>query len=130
LGFDLYEGSEVGFNKTTIEPGDGKTFPKKGDVCHLHYVGTLADGTKFDSSLDRKKPLTFLVGIGSVIKGWDEGVLQMSVGEKARLVCPPNYAYGSESPSKLIPPNSTLYFEVTLLKIGGDPPADESCNIL
>jgi len=124
-GYDL---RSPRFVKTTVKAGNSDQ-PKKGDTVHVHYVGTLANGDKFDSSRDRGKCFTFVVGIGSVIKGWDEGLLQMTVGEKANLVCPPDYAYGADSPSPKIPANSTLYFEVELLQIGGSPPAEDSCSL-
>lgn len=81
----------------------------------VHYVGTLLNGTKFDSSRDRGKPFVFRLGVQEVIRGWDEGVAQMSVGETAKLICPPEYAYGKQAVGNLIPANSTLHFEVELL---------------
>lgn len=95
-----------------LKQGDGKTFPKTGQKVSVHYTGTLLDGKKFDSSYDRKKPFEFTIGIGQVIKGWDQGVAGMSVGEKAILTCPPDYAYGKQAVGNLIPANSTLKFEV------------------
>ncbi|EJT47298.1 macrolide-binding protein FKBP12 [Trichosporon asahii var. asahii CBS 2479] len=100
-----------------IKPGDGKTFPKKGDKVTIHYVGTLTDGSKFDSSRDRGSPFQCTIGVGQVIKGWDEGVPQLSLGEKAVLTATPDYAYGARGFPPVIPPNSTLKFEVELLKI-------------
>lgn len=95
-----------------LKQGDGKTFPKTGQKVSVHYTGTLLDGKKFDSSHDRKKPFEFTIGVGQVIKGWDQGVAGMSVGEKAILTCPPDYAYGKQAVGNLIPANSTLKFEV------------------
>ena len=83
----------------------------------MHYVGTLTNGDKFDSSRDRKDPFRTKIGVGQVIKGWDEGVPQLSLGEKANLTCTPDYAYGAKGYPPVIPPNSTLIFEVELLKI-------------
>ncbi|KAK0472713.1 hypothetical protein IW261DRAFT_1506521 [Armillaria novae-zelandiae] len=101
----------------TLIPGDGRSFPQKGDRVTMHYVGTLNDGSKFDSSRDRGHPFVTEIGIGKVIKGWDEAVPQLSLGQKARLVASADYAYGSRGFPPVIPPNSTLTFEVELLKI-------------
>jgi len=107
----------MGVNVQVITPGDERNFPKKGDVVTIHYVGTLTDGTKFDSSRDRGEPFVTQIGIGKVIKGWDEGVPQLSVGSKAVLTATPDFAYGARGFPPIIPPNSTLKFEVELLKI-------------
>lgn len=96
----------------TLKPGDGVNFPKKGDKVEVHYVGTFPDGRQFDSSRDRKQTFKFNIGQGQVIRGWDEGVAQLSVGQKAILICPPEFAYGAGGAGKVIPPNSTLHFEV------------------
>uniref|UniRef100_A0AAZ1XQE5 peptidylprolyl isomerase n=1 Tax=Oreochromis aureus TaxID=47969 RepID=A0AAZ1XQE5_OREAU len=94
----------------------GKTFPQKGSMVSVHYVGTLTNGKKFDSSRDRGSPFQFKLGAGEVIRGWDEGVAQMSLGQVAKLTCSPDYAYGSRGYPPIIPANSTLIFEVELLK--------------
>eukprot|EP00188_Purpureofilum_apyrenoidigerum_P003388 Plantae.Rhodophyta-Purpureofilum_apyrenoidigerum.ctg35153.p1 GENE.Plantae.Rhodophyta-Purpureofilum_apyrenoidigerum.ctg35153~~Plantae.Rhodophyta-Purpureofilum_apyrenoidigerum.ctg35153.p1 ORF type:complete len:150 (+),score=25.22 Plantae.Rhodophyta-Purpureofilum_apyrenoidigerum.ctg35153:38-451(+) len=107
----------MGVDKQTISPGDGKTYPKVGQRVSVHYTGTLQDGSKFDSSVDRGQKFEFVIGVGQVIKGWDEGVMQMSVGEKAKLVCSPDYAYGPRGFPPVIPPNSTLNFEVELFNV-------------
>ena len=99
-----------------LEEGDGATFPAAGDLLTLHYVGSLEDSTVFDSSRKRGKPFTFKIGTGAVIKGWDLGVMRMSLGEKATLLIGPEYAYGSAGAGP-IPPNATLKFEVELLQI-------------
>ena len=99
-----------------IQTGEGRE-TKKGDTLSVHYTGTLTDGTKFDSSLDRGAPFEFTLGAGNVIKGWDEGLLEMRVGEKRKLIIPSHLAYGNQSPSPKIPANSTLIFEVELLEI-------------
>jgi len=84
----------------------------------MHYVGTLqADGSKFDSSRDRGSPFVTKIGVGQVIKGWDEGVPQLSLGETAKLVITADYGYGARGYPPVIPGNSTLIFEVELLKI-------------
>lgn len=90
---------------------------KSGDTISVHYTGTLLDGVKFDSSLDRGQSFEFKLGGGQVIKGWDEGLVGMKVGGKRRLTIPPRLAYGNNSPSPKIPANSTLVFEVELLGI-------------
>ncbi|XP_030764026.1 12 kDa FK506-binding protein [Sitophilus oryzae] len=107
----------MGVEVQSINPGDGSTFPKTGQTVIVHYTGTLQNGTKFDSSRDRGTPFKFHIGKGEVIKGWDEGVAQMSVGQRAKLVCSPDYAYGSRGHPGIIPPNSTLIFDVELLEI-------------
>jgi FKBP-type peptidyl-prolyl cis-trans isomerase len=92
--------------------GDGVTAGKKVTV---HYTGWLTNGTKFDSSLDRGRPFDFNLGIGQVIKGWDEGVQGMKVGEKRKLMIPSALGYGARGAGGAIPPNADLVFEVTLL---------------
>lgn len=90
--------------------------PKEGQVCRVHYHGTLLDGSVFDSSVERGQPFEFKIGIGQVIKGWDEGVISMKTGGKRKLIIPANLAYGSRSAGK-IPANSTLIFEVELIEV-------------
>ncbi|KAI8981782.1 FK506-binding protein 1 [Mycotypha africana] len=107
----------MGVTIDTIAPGDGKNFPKKGDTVTMHYVGTLTNGKKFDSSRDRNQPFVTQIGVGRVIKGWDEGVPQLSLGQKARLTCTSDYAYGDRGIPGVIPEKATLIFEVELLKI-------------
>lgn len=107
----------MGFEVQTITPGDGSTFPKDGQTCIVHYTGTLEDGTKFDSSRDRDRPFRFKIGKGEVIKGWDLGFAQMSLGQRAKIICSPEYAYGSRGYPGIIPPNSKLIFDVELLGI-------------
>merc|ERR1712029_496986 len=107
----------MGVDVETIQPGDNKTFPKKGQTVTVHYTGTLTNGKKFDSSRDRGKPFVTKIGVGQVIKGWDEGFTQLSLGEKANLICSHDYAYGERGYPPIIPARATLKFEVELLKI-------------
>ncbi len=102
--------------KEDLVVGKG-TAAKAGDTVKVHYTGTLLDGTKFDSSLDRGEPFSFKLGSGSVIKGWDEGVVGMKVGGKRKLTIPADKAYGKAGRPPTIPPNSPLVFEIQLLEI-------------
>lgn len=105
----------MGVDVEILRPGDGRTFPVKGREVSVHYVGTLTNGSKFDSSRDRGQPFKFKIGAGQVIRAWDEGVARMSIGEVAKLTCSPDYAYGSKGYPPIIPANATLIFEVELL---------------
>ncbi|RPA90634.1 peptidyl-prolyl cis-trans isomerase [Choiromyces venosus 120613-1] len=107
----------MGVTKDIISAGTGTQKPVKGDTVSIHYVGTLANGNKFDSSRDRGDAFVTKIGVGKVIKGWDVAVLDMVVGEKSKLTITPDFGYGASGFPPVIPPNSTLIFEVELLKI-------------
>ena len=100
-----------------IKEGSGEVVTKHGDMISVHYTGTLEDGTKFDSSLDRGDPFKFDLGAGQVIRGWDQGLLDMKVGEKRKLIIPPSLGYGDMAIGDKIPANSILIFEVELIEI-------------
>ena len=112
-GFDK---TESGLRYQIIQKGSGAKASQGKDIS-VHYKGQLPDGTVFDSSYDRKQPIDFKVGIGQVIKGWDEGLQLMQVGDKARLVIPSHLAYGSQGAGGVIPPDATLIFDVELVAV-------------
>ncbi len=107
--------TKSGLKYYVLEEGNGPEI-KAGDVVTVNYSGYLKDGTKFDSSIERDQPFTFTVGKGMVIKGWDEGLTLLKKGSKARLVLPPDLAYGQRSMGK-IPANSTLYFDIQVVDV-------------
>ncbi|XP_040585346.1 peptidyl-prolyl cis-trans isomerase FKBP1A-like isoform X1 [Mesocricetus auratus] len=107
----------MGVQVETISPGDGHTLLKCSQTSVVHYMGMLEDGKKFDSSQDRNKPFKFMLGKQEVIRGWEEGVAQMSVGQRAKLTISPDYAYGVTGHPGVIPPHATLVFDVELLKL-------------
>ena len=109
--------TDSGLQYVVLVEGDGAT-PQRGQTVVVHYTGTLEDGSKFDSSRDRNQPFQFKVGVGQVIKGWDEAMQLLNKGSKATLVIPSELGYGSTGAGNgVIPPNATLIFEVELVDI-------------
>ncbi|XP_063633142.1 FK506-binding protein 2 isoform X1 [Cydia splendana] len=119
-----FAGSEVTELKVenVYVPEGCTTKSKNGDMLTMHYTGTLDDGHKFDSSFDRDQPFSFQIGVGQVIKGWDQGLLDMCVGEKRKLTIPSHLGYGERGAGNVIPAHATLHFEVELINIGDSPP--------
>ncbi|PWY84761.1 FK506-binding protein 1A [Aspergillus heteromorphus CBS 117.55] len=117
----------IDFIKDILRPGNGVDYPQAGDMVTVHYHGYLYDPTRsrnrgvgmFDSSIKRGYPFTFRIGMGTVIKGWEVGILGMSLGEKAYLTFGPQYGYGEKGAPPFIPGNSPLVFQVELLAING-----------
>ncbi|BAZ86027.1 FKBP-type peptidyl-prolyl cis-trans isomerase [Dolichospermum compactum] len=103
-----------GLKYIELQEGDGAT-PQTGQTVEVHYTGTLENGTKFDSSRDRNQTFKFKIGTGQVIKGWDEGVISMKVGGRRQLIIPSELGYGARGAGGVIPPNSTLIFDVELI---------------
>jgi FKBP-type peptidyl-prolyl cis-trans isomerase len=112
---DAWTTTASGLKYQVLKHGTGTISPKASDTVKVHYHGTLLNGTVFDSSVERGQPISF--GLSQVIPGWTEGLQLMKVGDKFKFEIPPNLAYGPNSPSPKIPPNSTLVFEVELLGI-------------
>ncbi len=108
--------TESGLKYIDIKEGEGES-PETGKMVTVHYTGTLENGKKFDSSHDRNQPFSFKIGVGQVIKGWDEGVASMKVGGKRILIIPSELGYGARGAGGVIPANATLIFEVELLGV-------------
>ncbi len=105
-----------GLKYTDVKVGSGAS-PVKGKQVKVHYTGTLENGKKFDSSVDRNEPFVFVIGVGQVIAGWDEGVMSMKVGGKRKLIIPSKLGYGARGAGGDIPPNATLLFDVELIDV-------------
>ncbi|CAB1422345.1 unnamed protein product [Pleuronectes platessa] len=130
-GEDITPKKDGGVLKLVKKEGTGTELPMTGDKVFVHYVGTLLDGTPFDSSRDRGEKFSFELGKGQVIKAWDISVATMKIGERSQLICKPEYAYGSAGSPPKIPPNATLVFEVELFEFRGeDITADEDGGIV
>ena len=108
--------AKTGLHLEKLAGGNGLV-PQPGQTVSVHYTGCFTDGQKFDSSVDRDEPFSFVLGQGQVIAGWDLGVAQMQVGDRVKLTIPPELAYGKDGYPGAIPPNSTLVFEIELLGI-------------
>src|SRR4051812_26398938 len=115
--------TDSGLKIVQVKAVDEPMVAQKDDLVWVHYTGKLENGNKFDSSFDRRdqngepQPISFRLGQGKVIKGWDEGVAGMKVGEKRQLIIPPNLGYGAQGAGEVIPPNATLTFDVELVGI-------------
>lgn len=105
-----------GLKYSDLVVGKGAS-PVAGKKVKVHYTGTLENGKKFDSSVDRNEPFSFVIGVGQVIPGWDEGVMTMKVGGKRKLIIPSKLGYGASGAGGVIPPNATLLFDVELLDV-------------
>jgi FKBP-type peptidyl-prolyl cis-trans isomerase len=111
-----FQRTDSGLRYQIIQKGNGKQ-AEKGKGVSVHYKGMLTDGTVFDSSYQRKQPIDFTLGVGQVIRGWDEGIQLLKVGDKARFVIPSDLAYGSQGAGGVIPPNAILIFDVELMDV-------------
>ncbi len=111
-----FESTESGLRYQYIQKGSGKR-AVKGNKVAVHYKGQLVNGMEFDNSYKRKQPIEFTVGVGQVIEGWDEGIMLLNVGDKARFVIPSQLGYGSRGAGGVIPPNATLIFDVELVDV-------------
>jgi peptidylprolyl isomerase len=112
--------TSTGLTYIITQHGTGQPL-KNGDTVLVHYTGLLSNGTKFDSSLDRNEPIAFPLGAGKVIKGWDEGIARLRVGDQATLIIPPQLGYGSKGSGGVIPPDATLIFIVEVVGVQETP---------
>lgn len=108
--------TQSGLEYIEVEAGNGAQ-AEAGKTVSVHYTGKFQDGRVFDSSIPRGEPITFKLGAGNVIRGWDEGIALMKVGGKAQLIIPPALAYGERGAGGVIPPNATLIFDVELVSV-------------
>ena len=108
--------TDSGLQYIVIEEGKGDK-AVTGKKVKVHYTGKLEDGTEFDSSIKRGEPIEFTLGVGQVIKGWDEGIGLMKVGDKRQLIIPPELGYGASGVGNVIPPNAVLIFDVELVEV-------------
>lgn len=115
--------TDSGLQYEEVQAGSGPQ-PQAGDIVSVHYTGTLTTGVVFDSSYQRNEPLTFPIGVGMVIPGWDEGIGLMQQGGKARLTIPPELGYGAQGAGGVIPPNATLIFDVELVDVRAGAPGE------
>jgi len=109
--------TESGLKYLVVKKSNNPTKAEKGMMVDVHYTGFLTDGKVFDSSIERGNPISFELGTGSVIKGWDEGIALMNIGDKYRLIIPANLGYGTNGAGSSIPPNATLLFDVELVNV-------------
>jgi FKBP-type peptidyl-prolyl cis-trans isomerase len=109
--------TESGLKYLVVKKSNNPTKAEKGMMVDVHYTGFLTDGKVFDSSIERGNPISFELGTGSVIKGWDEGIALMNIGDKYRLIIPADLGYGTNGAGSDIPPNATLLFDVELVNV-------------
>ena len=109
--------TESGLKYLVVKKSNNPNKAEKGMMVDVHYTGFLTDGKVFDSSIERRNPISFELGTGSVIKGWDEGIALMNIGDKYRLIIPADLGYGTNGAGSDIPPNATLLFDVELVNV-------------
>lgn len=110
-----FKKTEKTFQIKILHPGDAVNFPKNGDSCCVNYIGMTDDGTMFDNTYNRGQAIYFILGAGQVIQAWEEVIPMFSRGQKARIVCPPAFAYGERGYPPIVPPNHTCTYELELM---------------